>query len=337
MAKLWDLELELKALKTILTPASPFSQKLFSAASEGWFYHKSSKALFERVMVLSQNESMSVPSLEFMLSDNQIAHDIRDTLTRSFSETPLAETDGDFTYLVANLNGYQRLRSIYSAAQLAGSEILEADPSQVDAIASKLYSRLTESDVQESGDTEAVFGEGYNDTADASFNRIMFGEVDTNRVKSGLREFDEKTGGFARGNLVIIGANSGGGKSLMATHMMIRQYLLGYSTVMASYEMTYDEIILRMMANVSEVDMNDISLHKLSPKQIDRVDLAWKEFNLYGKEHGNSFTLMCPTVETSVTQVGFKVKNKKPTTIILDYINLLAYDGDLEAQWQVLG
>lgn len=336
MAKLWDLELELKALKTILTPASPFAQKMFSASSQSWFYHKSSKALYERVAEIAASDSMTIPSLDVMLGDPKIPQDIRESLSRSFSETPAIEADGDFNYIVTNMNGYARLRTIYSAAQLTGAEILDADPSQVEAIAAKLYGRLAEAEEREEN-AEAVFGDGYNDTAEAAFCRIMYGEIDDQLVKSGWREFDEKTGGFRRGNLVVLGANSGGGKSMQAVNMMINQYRLGYNTVMASYEMGYEEIVLRMLANISEVDMNDIGLRKLTPKQIDRVDLAWKEFNLCGKEKGNHFTLMCPTVETTVPQVGFRVKNKKPTTIILDYINLLAYEGDLEAQWQILG
>ena len=213
MANLWNLELELKALKTILTPTSEYSQKLFSACPESCFYHRISKTLYGRLSQIAKSESMSLPSLEFLISDAQIPKDIRETVTRAFADAVTVESQGDYEYVVKHLNDYARARTIYGATQTTGAAILETDPSQIDKITASLYSKLAEVEQKEEH-FELVFGAGYTPETASIYHTTMFGEMDSSFIKTGFREFDEKTGGHRRSNLVVVGANSGGGKCI---------------------------------------------------------------------------------------------------------------------------
>jgi len=71
---------------------------------------------------------------------------------------------------------------------------------------------------------------------------------------------------------------------------------------------------------------------------MDRVTAAWREFNLKGHAMGASYNLLCPKTETSVPEIGFRVRSLKPDVIVLDYINLLTSStGADDAQWLQLG
>ena len=126
--------------------------------------------------------------------------------------------------------------------------------------------------------------------------------------------------------------------SLMAVNLLERQYKLGYNVVLASYEMTDEEVLIRLLSCISEVDMNKIQNNKLIPKETDQVTAAWREFNLLGFEKNNTYHILAPKTETTVPEIGFRVRSMKPDVLILDYINLLsASTGTAEAQWQQLG
>lgn len=126
--------------------------------------------------------------------------------------------------------------------------------------------------------------------------------------------------------------------SLMAVNLLIRQYILGYNTILCSYEMTDDEVMVRLLSNIGEVDMNKLQNNRLTPPETQQVTAAWREFNLKGYLNKNTYSIICPKTETTVPEIGFRVRSMKPDVLILDYINLLgSSSGTAEAQWQTLG
>ena len=339
---LWNMELELKALKTILTPDSEWSRKLFGACKADHFYHRHTRELYDLVKEIQDAGNLEIPSHRFLLEDGRLDPSVRDMLVSSFADLPLVESQGDFDYLVGQLNGLTKLRALYQAAQQAGTDILEGPDgeSKVRDVIDKLGEKLIAADDREDLTTQVVLGRGYNVTAELSYQRIMSGLPDTAQIKTGFKEFDTRTGGHRRTNLVIVGAGSGHGKSLFALNLMIRQYRLGYNVVLVSYEMTEDEVLIRILACISEVDMNKIQTQTCTPREIERVEAAYREFLLLGHQRGNHYTIICPKDETTVPEIGFRVKALKPDSLILDYINLLASSGGAggqTAQWQELG
>ena len=338
---LWNMELELKALKTISTPDSEWSRKMFAAMKADHFYHRHTQDVFGLVKEIQETGALEIPSHQFLLEDQRIDTSVRDLLVSSFAAMPVVASQGDFDYLVGQLTGLSKLRAIYQAAQQAGSQILEGPggESAVQQVIDQLGEKLIAADDREDLTTQVTLGRGYNVTAELSYQRIMSGLPDTAQLKTGFKEFDARTGGHRRTNLVIIGAGSGHGKSLYALNLMIRQYRLGYNVVLVSYEMTEDEVMIRILSNISEVEMNKIQTQTCTPRDIQRVEAAYREFLLLGHDRGNHYTIICPKDETTVPEIGFRVKALKPDSLILDYINLLASSGggSGSAQWQELG
>ena len=340
----WNLNLELQALKTILTPGCEWAEKLYAGCKPDHFHHNTTRAIFVRLQEqMDASKGYELPSLDFMLSDAKLAPSIRQTLRDAFEndlEDPLAivKTQGDFDLLTQELSSLAKTRAVFKATQKAANTLLDSqEPTGlVEEVSTALGESLFNADDDEDFLTQIVMGKGYSQTAEDSYYRIISGVFEGAKIKTGFKTFDEKTGGFHRTNLVVIAASSGGGKSLFAVNLLVRQFLLGYSVILVSYEMTEDEVMIRLIANIAEVDMNRLQNKQLTPEEMDRCAAAWREFNLRGYELGSSYHIICPKKETTVSEVGFRIRGIKADVCILDYINLLASstEGD---QWQRLG
>ena len=344
-AGFWNLDLELQALKTILTPSSDWAAKVYAVCKPEYFHHQTSQALFARLQeLMGSSGSLELPTLDFVLSDSKISTGLRQTVRAAFDEgvSPIAivKSQGDYDLLVQGLSSLAKTRALYQATHKAAAELLDsgAPTDLVKQVTNRLGDSLFRLEDDDDFLAQITMGKGYNQAAEDTFNRIVSGSFDGVRIKTGFKEFDDRTGGFHRSNLVIVGADSGGGKSLYAVNLLRRQFALGYNTILVSYEMTEEEVLIRLISNISEVGMSEIQNNKTTPPQIDQINAAWREFNLLGHEKGNYYTIICPRKETTVPEVGFRVRSLKPDVLILDYINLLtASTGAEDAQWQKLG
>ena len=343
----WNIDLELQAIKTILTPTSEWAAKVYSVCREDLFHHSTTKAIFTRLQTMMDgSKNFELPTLDFVLSDSKISPAIRETfreaLEGSKDSSPIAivQSQGDFDLLLQGLSSLAKTRALYQATHKAANELLDsAEPTDlVKQVTDRLGDSLFKIEDNDEILSQITMGKGYNQAAEDAFNRIVNGVFEEAKVKTGYKEFDERTGGFYRSNLVIIGAGSGHGKSLLAVNLLERQFKLGYNTILASYEMTDEEVLIRLLSCISEVDMNKIQNNQLTPPETSRVTAAWREFNLLGYEKGNTYNILAPKTETTVPEIGFRVRSMKPDVLILDYINLLgSSNGTAEAQWQVLG
>jgi len=339
----WNIDLELRALKTILTPSSDWATKVYAVCKPEFFHQSTTKAIFVHLQsLLTSSNTFELPTLDFILSDSKLSPAIREAVTAALSGTSvvIVNSQGDFDILVQGLSSLSKTRALYKAAHTATNELLDSD--NPDQLMKQVTARLGQSLFAAESDDELLaqisMGKPYNQAAEDAFNRIMNGSFEKVKIKTGFKEFDNKTGGFHRTNLVVFGANSGGGKSLMAVNLLIRQFRLGYNVVLCSYEMTDEEVLVRLLANIGEVDMGDLQNNKLVPPKASQVTAAWREFNLEGYERANGYHIICPKSETTVPEIGFRVRNLKPDVLILDYINLLGSSmGPAEAQWQKLG
>lgn len=337
-----DLPAEVQALKEILTPNSKYAAELFSACKPEYFYHPTSKTVYKRLsQLLANSKTLELPTLSFILGDSKISDVVKNSFLQAAEGLPALCSEGDMTLLINKLSVLAKSRSMVVATQKASNELIESSDPQalLRNIADKLGESILKIDDAEDLQGQVTLGVGYNQAAEESFNRILHGTFEKSMVKTGFREFDERTGGHNRTNLVVLAANSGGGKSLFSLNLMVRQYRLGYKVVLASYEMAEDEVMVRLLSCISEIDMSKILNNRLAAHEKHRVEVAYREFIAEGLQTGASFTVICPKSETSVAEIGFRCKSLKPDSLILDYINLLSNGrgSSQDAQWQQLG
>jgi replicative DNA helicase len=77
-------------------------------------------------------------------------------------------------------------------------------------------------------------------------------------VKTGIREVDDKNGGFYPGNLIVIGARPGAGKSAFMGQLALNMAREGKKVGILSLEMSNNEIAARLSAVDTDIDFQKV-------------------------------------------------------------------------------
>lgn len=332
-----DFELEIKALKTIMGE-SPYSGRLYGFLKPEHFHYRASKALFNRLQELMVTLE-EFPSWRMLISDSKLEQGVQAALQDGFEKSAEATTKGDLDYLVKNLSELAYKRAIHASLFQGEQDLYDAGKSAKE-IAGELGAAIIGLADDDDPESEICMGVDYNEFTEKLFLDTLNGVAAREVLPSGYKSFDERSFGFLPGDLVLIGASTGGGKSTMALNMLNRQYKMGKRVVMASYEMSYNQLHARHMSMLTEIPHDRIRANALTAAERRVYEAAWREFNLHGKRTGNGFWISCPTKDQTVYEVGYKYKEKKPHIYIFDYINFLKTKNKSKAteqQWQQLG
>lgn len=77
-------------------------------------------------------------------------------------------------------------------------------------------------------------------------------------VPTGLSDFDRLVGGFRPGQMIVVGARPSMGKSALLTDFMVRSARLGRTSVIFSYEMSKEELDLRILSQTARVPLETL-------------------------------------------------------------------------------
>lgn len=204
----------------------------------------------------------------------------------------------------------------------ATDEIEGNAPNLLEAI-NKLQSELTEATLKLSGDEEKDISEQVDD-----FAKYIRQPTDKRKgIPTMLPELDRYTGGWRPGQLITVAARTGIGKSVFATNCTISALKEGKAVLFFSLEMSPDQLLTRMVANYSDLYLNDINPIKRNPDgTINRnIELKIEEAQEFLK---SSDLTIDNTYEATVEYIRGKSKEvaeKKGhiDLIIVDYIQLI--------------
>lgn len=144
-------------------------------------------------------------------------------------------------------------------------------------------------------------------------------------VMTGFRDFDKKTNGFQKGNLIILAATTGVGKSAMAVN--IAEHAGKNDKVVAyfSLEMPKREIAQRLLSSLSEVSMTKMTTGKLD-KERDWTKL-WEAAELSTKMQ-IYIDDSSVTTPAEIRSKCIRIKAKYGLDlVIVDYLQLMSLTG----------
>lgn len=99
-------------------------------------------------------------------------------------------------------------------------------------------------------------------------------------LKTGFRDLDKKTAGFQKGDLVIIGARPAMGKTTLAENLAYNVATINKKAVLFfSMEMAKNEIVDRIISDVSGVDNWNIRTGNISDEEFSRIGDALGEMS----------------------------------------------------------
>lgn len=234
------------------------------------------------------------------------------------SLTPHEQKTIGIEYVISLHNHVQRVHNIQHYASLMRKDFVQreleknyakvkADPFNVDT--QKEIRRLWDM-MNTNGNTIVSIKDAvskYSETLEARKG----GKAD--RIMTGWKSLDEIIAGFYRQNLVVVGARTSVGKSAFLLNLAVKFLQENRRILFISAEMSWDELLDRMMANMEPVFVSKLRSGNLSNEDWGRVNKVLPELyekQMWGIEGGRM----------SLSRVRMAVEVAKPDIVFVDFI-----------------
>jgi replicative DNA helicase len=332
--KLSDPTLELQAVVSITASKDPdIPLKLLGSLHKDDFGFEHARAMFKRLKKLARL-GKEVPSLKVLKNDASLSDDARDLL-RNTTARPVNRMS-DVEHLLENLKTYRLARVLYTHHK-AVHEKIKAKSTNISAITAEMEDVLFKLKNEASDSVLDHAGDGGN--SDELTDEVLNDEDNGDVIYSGYDNFDKPSGGFRKGQFIVIASHKKGGKSVFSLNMAVNQYLkYNLSTCIIPLEMGRKECRQRLLSLISDVPFDKFYKKELTHYDKKKVRKAWKAFNRHGRKNGCRFSIWKPK-ECTVGDIVFKMKPMEYDCIFVDYVNLLTpTDPSLKGSndWQVL-
>jgi len=329
MIKIADSALEIKILKAICD----FDPTVLSQLDVYYFTLDSTKEIFQRLKIFVES-GKSIPSSGVLVCDQSLGDAARAILADGSSGSGIS-SDKDVKAALEILRQKRNMRLLLDLF-VQGSLELQQPRVSIANILTKIEGVLQKCHAQSNIIDEIKhYSQADLEQLLADAETKLEENSDRNFIPSGFGEFDKRTGGFKRNNVVVLASVPGGGKSAMALQMAIIQYMLGFNVCIVSYEMDVEEIESRMYSNVSRVDHSEIHLRRLSQSKKQLVLKKYQEW-LESSGASNRLSIWTPRRELDITQISSELKSRNYDIVYVDYLSLL-YQNPKKQLWENLG
>jgi replicative DNA helicase len=155
---------------------------------------------------------------------------------------------------------------------------------------------------------------------------------------SGFRDLDELTGGFQRGNLIVIAARPSMGKSALVANIAENASLDGYPVALFSLEMSESELAQRFVASQARVKGEDLRRGKVA-------ETRWPKILDACQRLGEAPLYIDDSSDTGVLEVRAKSRRLHHALadkgglglIVIDYLQLMRHEGRVESRVEQVG
>lgn len=328
--KLANSKLELQAIRTICSRDQRVANTMLASLSEDFFFHGPARAALTSILK-SVKADGSIPTFDAVCSDPMLDEKTR-RLLKATESKPLRDIESVKSTVKA-LDNFRKLRGLYALAERIYDNI-ESDATDLDKLIDDTQSDLTT--VRSRIDAARTLQRtGIQNNTSELVKRLLSPE-EKPIIPTGFEPFDEKNGGFLRGSLVLLGADTGGGKSAVANQLALNISERGYNVTLVPLEMTAEQMMARKLGSLSGLDVNRISQGKLDSDEKQKIKEEYRKYVKRLKETGSYYALLTPEEDMSIEEILFTLKPYDDDVIIIDYASLLK-DADGEDQWRKLG
>ncbi|QCD52328.1 replicative DNA helicase [Campylobacter sp. RM16192] len=311
MHNLYDLDMERSILSSIIYSGENLVQ-IFDIVSSGDFYLKGHADIYT-AMVECMNADLPIET-SFL----------KTKLGAKFDEEILASVVGtnsilDIKKYATELREKSIKRSLVKIAHQIPNKVSEDKPSRdmVDELSQSFYSLVE-------GSAAGVIKESKEIIVDVLAHlekQKMLENQDIVGIDTGFKELNEKTKGFKNGDLIIIAARPGMGKTTICLNLMSNVLQRGNGVVFFSLEMPAEQIMLRMLSAKTSIPLQNIMTAKMDDEEWSRMsdaceDMSNKKFFVYDSGYVNIHQIR--------TQMR-KLKSSHPeiSLCVIDYIGLM--------------
>lgn len=148
------------------------------------------------------------------------------------------------------------------------------------------------------------------------FNDLRAGNI--RGIQTGITEFDAHTGGLQDSDLIVLGSYSSNGKTATALNISNNAGAMGIPGKYYSYEMSKNQLLIRLMGLISGFSSTDIVLKKMFDHP--RVKMALetiKKYPLYLDTTHSHINNLLPDIKHSKSKYGLQY-------VIVDHLQLMS-------------
>jgi len=136
-------------------------------------------------------------------------------------------------------------------------------------------------------------------------------------LPTGFAELDKYLGGLQPGNMIILAARPGMGKSALALNIAVKTSSLSKKTVLFfSLEMSVSELTERLYASAAEIDLSVLRNANLSKKDWDKLDASAS--TVTGID-----VRVIETPSLTADEISGICRRTKPALVIIDHVGLI--------------
>lgn len=316
-----SVEAEQSVLGGLLLQNSAWD-KVADVVTEQDFYRQDHRLIFRSIAILAENDSpLDVVTLSTWLKD-------RDELENAGGLAYLGTLAKD-TPSAANIRAYAgivREKSVLRQLISIGTEITDDGFNSGERESKELLDEAERKifEIAEQGSRQQDFQNIrtlLKSTLATIDERSKSGETLTG-ASTGYNDLDEKTSGLQKGDLIIVAGRPAMGKTTFS--MNLAEFIAindKKPVAIFSMEMPAEQLILRMLASIGRVPLNDIRSGKITENDWPRVGMAVKTF-------GETKLFIDDTAALSPTEIRAKCRrlareNGDLGLIVIDYIQLM--------------
>lgn len=137
---------------------------------------------------------------------------------------------------------------------------------------------------------------------------------------TGLYEYDKKSGGLQRSDLIIIAAETSQGKTSLALTISMNAALKGARLAIYSMEMKKEQLAARMMAMQSGIPANEILYSRMMPWQFEKLDKSIASIYdvgiLFDDRSTSNIDIIIASIRSMVTK--YQIEGA-----VIDYLQIL--------------
>lgn len=328
-------DLECQLIKTLLLQKNKKAQDyILSEIKDDYLATEEAVEIFNLIKKYREKgitQEVTMPSFELIKSDMALSDNAKIFLDR---EVQLITKKTDIKIIFEKLDTFRKNRHVYSVLEHVTKRLKQKNVNiddVTDYAVTHLQQLNTTTDVNIfSFDNEEHMNKGQ----ESIFNPKKKNE----KIKTGLTEFDTKTGGFSTGHLIIIAGPTGGGKSVLGIQIASNMAIdYGKRVCYISLEMDNEEVYQRIMASRAGVLHEQMGKQtKYTAKIQARIINTAAAITKTIREKNAALDIWCPVGDFSPTELINKLSLYHYDCIFIDYIGLLnirkEYSGATEAQ-----
>lgn len=144
------------------------------------------------------------------------------------------------------------------------------------------------------------------------------------RVPSGIGTLDRITGGLGRGEMFVLAARPGVGKSSLAWQWAVHGARKGFGALVFSLEMRQSELAKRWLASEARVAQSDLKRMRLSQLQMARLSDATDESSRLPVDLADASSQTIGDIRARVMR--WKRKRPELALVVVDYLQLVGAD-----------